>query len=122
MSSPLQALAMWENDRLIGEPAKKLLTISQKHGNPEMPFAVKPTEYDIPFQFRYDPEDEACVQKFRRLGVLFAALDIHCYWRDGKQVIGVVIDPTDAKSKAWSQFSEEAMEIILAFVTSRDWT
>jgi len=52
--------------------------------------------------------------------VLFAALDIHCYWNDGRQVIGVALSPEDPISKAWCAFNEDAMEVLLAFVLSKD--
>jgi hypothetical protein len=120
--TPLDGLQLWVNDALIGEPSRQILAIADKHSKPVMPWKVRPEEYEIPFKYRYDPEDEKRVEIFRRLAVLYAALDIHCYWNDGKQVIGVQLDPAAPESKAWSRFSEEAMEVILAFVTSRDWT
>jgi len=120
--TPLDALKVWTNDPLIGETSRNIIAISEKHGQPQAPFKVRPEEFDIPFPYRYDPEDESRVEMFRRLTVLFASLDIHCYWNDGKQVIGVVIDPSDPISKKWAQFNEEAMEEILTLVTSKDWT
>ena len=118
--NPYESLRLWTNDPLIGAPAQEILSIAERHKTPATPTRVRPEEFDIPFPYRYDPEDEQRVQLFRRIGVLFAALDIHCYWNDGRQVIGVALSPEDPISKAWCAFNEDAMEVLLAFVLSKD--
>ena len=90
-----ESLRLWTNDPLIGAPAQQILSIAERHKTPTTPTRVRPEEFDIPFPYRYDPEDEQRVQLFRRIGVLFAALDIHCYWNDGRQVIGVALTAED---------------------------
>jgi hypothetical protein len=107
---------------VIGDVSSQLLAVANKHNQPATPGRALPQEYDIPFAYRYDPEDEARVQLFRRVAVLFAALDIHCYWIDGKQVLGVPVDAEDPVSRAWASFSEEAMEVVLDFVLHLDLT
>lgn len=116
------SLNVWTNDPVIGEVSRLVLAVAEKHKLPATPGRALPREYDIPFAFRYDPEDNARIQLFRRIGVLFAALDIHCYWIDGKQVLGVPVNAEDAVSRAWATFSEEAMEVVLDFVLRIDLT
>ncbi|KPB36932.1 hypothetical protein PsaNZ64_00505 [Pseudomonas syringae pv. actinidiae] len=116
------SLNVWTNDPVIGEVARQVLAVAEKHKLPATPGQALPQEYDIPFAYRYDPEDDARIQLFRRVAVLFAALDIHCYWIDGKQVLGVPVNAEDPVSRVWATFSEEAMEVVLDFVLRIDLT
>lgn len=108
-----EPLALWTNDPLIGTAAAKILEIARKHNNPVTPWRATPHEFAIPFEYRYDADDDKQQQLLRRVGVLFSALDIHCYFRDRRQSVGVLSDPAAAESKAWSSFTEEALEVIL---------
>lgn len=108
-----ESLALWTNDPLIGIAAEKILDIAKKHGCPSAPWKATPHEFDIPFDYHYDVENEANQALLRRVGVLFAAIDVHCYFRDRKQVVGVLHEPGAPESQAWSKFVEEALDVIL---------
>ncbi len=108
-----ESLSLWTNDPLIGPAAEKILEIAKKHNGPVAPWKAIPHEFDIPFDYRFDPEDDDNQQLLRRIGVLFAAIDVHCYFRDRKQVVGVLQEPGAPESLAWSRFTEEALEVIL---------
>lgn len=108
-----ETLNLWTNDPWIGPAAAKILEIAKKHKEPVAPWKATPHEFDIPFDYDYDPESEENQQLLRRVGILFSAIDVHCYFRDRKQVVGVLQDPGAPDSKAWSQFTEEALDVIL---------
>lgn len=108
-----ESLNLWTNDPLIGMAAAKILEIAKKHNEPVAPWKATPHEFDITFDYLYEPESEDNQQLLRRVGILFAAIDIHCYFRDRKQVVGVLHEPGTPESQAWSQFTEEALEVIL---------
>jgi hypothetical protein len=115
-----ESLSVWTNDPDIGGAAAKILSIAEKLGNPETPMSVRPEEFDIPFDYRYDAEDELQTQLLRRVAVLFAAVDVHCYWRDRRQVVGVMNNPAGEIEKAWSKFHEQALDVVINVVTKMD--
>ncbi len=113
-------LNVWTNDPLIGQAARQILAIAKKHNNPTAPFMMRPVEYDIPFPYTFIEGNEAKEQIFRRVGVLFASLDVHCYWRDKKQCLGVAVNAGDKEAQRWAAFVEEGIEVILDFINTVD--